>query len=152
MDDACRVSMLQPLCHLKGNVDGFLSRQRTVPHFLAERFSVVPGHGNEELSLGCLPDLMNGADVGVLQSSRGPGFQQEALFGSRVKVEVWIEELQCDGTVEARVMGFVDHAHAALTDQWRSAGRLQSASPTWVRLASRWSPGATILPLHRAHF
>jgi hypothetical protein len=60
-----------------------------------------------------LADIVDGADVGMIQRGRGLRLAFEALAGGRV-VEVGLrEELQSHVAVKTGVLGFVDDAHAA---------------------------------------
>ena len=60
--------------------------------------------------------LMDGTDVGVVDPGRSFGFAQKALAVFLVAGEFLREEFQGDGALEAGVLGFVDHAHAALAE------------------------------------
>lgn len=55
-------------------------------------------------------DIVERADVGVIEGGDGSGFAFEAL------AEIGLGELDGDFAVEACVAGFVDNAHAAFAD------------------------------------
>src|SRR6202035_5918822 len=69
----------------------------------------------ESLAL-LLADVVNGADVGMIQSGRGLGFAAKALERLTVLGEIFGEKLEGDEAVEARVFRFVNHTHAAATE------------------------------------
>ena len=56
------------------------------------------------------------ADVGVVERGGCFGFALEALADFLVGDEMSRKKLQGDGTVELRVLGFVDDTHAAFTE------------------------------------
>src|SRR5688500_14912710 len=58
-------------------------------------------------------DVVQRADVRVIQSRDDAGFTQEALDGFGVGVEVVGQELDRDLAAQTGVSGLVDHAHAA---------------------------------------
>ncbi len=72
-------------------------------------------------------DLVNVADVGVIQCRRRLGLLEEALFGRLVSRQVRREELDRDVPIQPRVMGQVDDAHAPAPklgdDRIRAEGR-----------------------------
>ena len=69
-------------------------------------------HGDKVAAVG-LPDLVDGADVGMVQGRRGPGFALEALQRRRVFFQLSGQKLQGDVPAEVEVLGFIHHAHAA---------------------------------------
>ena len=90
---------------------------------------------DEERAAVLLADVVDGADVGVVQRRRGPRLAAESGQGLGIVGEVWRQELQRDEALQPRILGFVDHAHPAaaqllddavvrerLTDQRIAAG------------------------------
>jgi hypothetical protein len=68
---------------------------------------------------GCplvLVDVVDGADVGVIEGGGGPGLALEALPGLGIGEGPFWEELEGHPAVEAGVHGLVDHAHAPAAD------------------------------------
>ena len=57
------VRFRQPLCYLQGNVNGLLNWLRTALNFSLESFALVVSHNDKHLSVVCLVDLMNVANV-----------------------------------------------------------------------------------------
>ena len=113
MDDAVLVRLLQSTCDLEGNRDGVLARQRAAHEARLQRLAAVERHRDEQLPLGCLADLVNRADVGMIQRRGGAGFLKKAAFGLRPHAEVARQELQGDVPAEPLVERFVDHPHRA---------------------------------------
>jgi len=60
-----------------------------------------------------LSDVVDGADVGVIQGGGGFGFALEALEGVRILREIFRKEFQCNGAVQTSVFGFEDNSHSA---------------------------------------
>ncbi len=87
-------------------------------------------HGDEGLAV-LLANVVDGADVGVIQSGCGLGFALEAGEGLRVAGNFLGQKLERDETVKPRVFGFVDHAHTA-------AAQLLENAVVRNRLANHW--------------
>ena len=73
------------------------------------------GHGEEGLPVS-LVDLVDRANVLVIQARGCLGFSDETGFVFGVFDGVGGQELQRDGTFELGVLGLVDHPHAAPAD------------------------------------
>ena len=69
-------------------------------------------HGDEGLAI-FFADVVNGADVGMVQCGSGLGFALKAGERLRVAGNFIGKELEGDETMKPRVFGFVDDAHAA---------------------------------------
>ena len=76
-----------------------------------QRLAVVERHRDEQLPLGCLADLVDRADVGMIQRRRGAGLLQKAAFRLGSRAEVARQELQGDVPAEPLVERLVDHSH-----------------------------------------
>ena len=72
-------------------------------------------HGDEGAAFG-FADVVDGADVGVIEGGGGLGFALEAGERLRIGGDVFGEEFECDEAMEAGVFGLVDNAHAAATE------------------------------------
>ena len=64
-----------------GNVDRFGQRQWAALYFLSQGLAVVVVHADEHLPVRGLVDLMDRADVVVLEGGGGLRFMDEALLG-----------------------------------------------------------------------
>jgi len=60
-----------------------------------------------------LADVVDGADVGMVQRGCGLGLAAKALERLRVLGQIVGKELEGNKTSEARIFGFVDHPHTA---------------------------------------
>src|SRR5208282_5796336 len=63
-----------------------------------------------------LANVVNRADVGVIQGRSGLGFALKASKSLGIAGEIFGKKLKGDEAVEASVFGFVDDAHAAATE------------------------------------
>jgi hypothetical protein len=90
--------------------------ERTSFDLLLEGFPFEVLHADEHLPVIGLVNVVNDADVIVLESGGGLSFVGEAFFGFGVSCESGGKKLECDGTFQAGVFCFVDHTHAPATE------------------------------------
>ena len=86
--------------------------QRPAGNAMLQRHAVQKLHGDEGLAV-LLADVVNGADVGMIQRGRGLRFALKAGQRLRIAGNVFGQELQGDEAVQPRVLGLVNHAHPA---------------------------------------
>jgi hypothetical protein len=103
----------QPVADLDGHVEGLLESQRTPRDRLPERLALVVGHHEIELAVGRLIDLVDGADIGMVERRGGPRLPQKPLLGPLITREVRREHFDRHDAVEARIAGPVHRPHAA---------------------------------------
>ncbi len=70
----------QPLANLNRNINGLFDRQRSTSDLLLQRLPFVVIHADEQQTIVCLINVMDGTDVVVLESRRSLRFVDEALF------------------------------------------------------------------------
>ena len=85
-----------------------------------QRLAVQKLHGDERLPFR-LADIVNRADVGMVQGGRGLRFSLETRQRLRVFRDVVRQEFQRDKTVQAGILGFVHHAHASAAEAFYDA-------------------------------
>ena len=68
---------------------------------------------DEEGAAVLLADVINGADVGVIQRGSGPRLALETAKRLRVVSNFIGQKLQGHEPVQAGVLGFINHAHSA---------------------------------------
>ena len=78
---------------------------------MLERLSVKVLHGDEGVA-GIFADVVDGADVGVVQCGSGLGFAAEAGEGLGIFGDVVRKKLEGHEAVQAGVFRFVNDAHA----------------------------------------
>ncbi len=115
VDHALLVGLLEARRDLERDFDRLVYLERPRGERFLEAPSLDERHRDERRALG-LSDLMDGADIRVVESRRGAGLLDETGFRFRVALELGGKELQGDDAAEARILGLVDHAHAALAD------------------------------------
>ena len=120
MHDPGSVRGGEPFGRLPGNLVGRLKRQRALFDALVERFALQVRH-HEELLLFLGVNLVDGADVRMVQRGSRLRLALEALDCLAVGGEVLGQELQRDHSLEAGVLRLEDRAHAAGTDWLKDA-------------------------------
>ena len=71
------------------------------------------GHDEVELPVVGLVDLVDGADVGVVQRRGGLGFLEEALLSGVVTRQVGRKQFDGDTAIKTGVSRRIDNPHAA---------------------------------------
>ena len=102
-----------------GNFDG-KCKERVEFHGAAgnamlERGALQKFHGDEGLAV-FLADIVDGADVGVIEGRGGLGFPFKTGEGLGIFGNFVGEEFQGDKATKACVFGFVDNAHASAAE------------------------------------
>ena len=115
VDDPLGVGRVEPVDDLDGQVQQPLHPHRAALDEVLERLALEQLHDDERLAL-VLPDLVNRADVGVVERGRRAGLAKEAVERGAVAGGLGRQELQGDGPAEDAVVGPVDDAHAAATE------------------------------------
>ena len=100
---------------------------------MLQRHAVQKFHDDERL-IPVFADLMNGANVWMVQSGSGACFTAEAFERLRILSYVLRQKLQCDKSAKLSVLGLVHHTHPAaaeflddaivrdgLADHWRES-------------------------------
>ena len=80
-----------------------------------ERGAVEELHDEEGAAL-FFADVVDGADVGMIEGGRSFGFAAKTLERLAVLREIFGQELECDKATKARVLSLVDHAHTAAAE------------------------------------
>jgi hypothetical protein len=96
---------------INGNVEQTIEFQALAADEMFQRLAIEKFHGDEGF-LVLLADVVNGTNVGMVQSRGGLGFALESSEGLRIFRDVFMKKFQGDKTVQANVFGFVDDAHA----------------------------------------
>src|ERR1700730_10982233 len=82
---------------------------------MLQRHAVQKLHDEERMAL-LLPDLIDRADIGMVESRSSLSFSLEAGQGLGVTGEVIGQKLQGDKSVQGHVLGLVDHTHPAAAE------------------------------------
>src|SRR5215470_16038798 len=112
VDDVFRVSSVQRVRNLDPERENQVDLYRTPRDKVLQRAPIQKLHGDECLPI-LLANVVDGADVRMVQSRRRFRFTPEALQSLRVPGNTLREKLEGHETVESTVLGFVHHTHAA---------------------------------------
>ena len=94
--------------------------QRVTGDRVLEGFAFEILHGDEGAAV-LFTDVVDGADVRVIQSGGGFGFATEALEGLGVAGQVIWEKFEGDEAVETSLFGLVDNTHATAAEPFEDA-------------------------------
>jgi hypothetical protein len=120
MDDALGVGGVEGVGDFEGDFEEGVEVEGVAVDAMLKGGAVEILHGDEGLAV-LFADVVDGADVGVVQGGGRLGFAFEAGEGLGILGDVVGEEFQGDVAVKARVLGFVDNAHAAATELFEHA-------------------------------
>jgi len=109
-----------PIGDLNREFEQFVCLERLSGNALLERFALPILHHDKGLAL-VLPNVVNRADVRVIQRGGSLRFTLEPFQGLPVLGEFFREEFQGDGALELGVLGLVHHAHAAPAELLQNA-------------------------------
>jgi hypothetical protein len=112
MDDPRFVRVSESARHLLRDRKGFIEREAAAVEARLQRFAIVERHGDEQLSVLGLPDLVDRADARVIEGGGGARFSDESRLGVRVFTQVRRKKFQCDMTAEPLVSRSVHDRHA----------------------------------------
>ena len=112
MDDALRVCRIERVGDFDAELDDPIELERVSLDEMFERPPFEQLHHEELLPL-VLADVVDRADVRVIQRRRRARLALKALRGRRVARQLGRQELDGDLPAEANILGAVDDAHAA---------------------------------------
>ena len=112
VNDALRMRSLEPVRDFNRQSEKQSEFERMESDAMLERRPFKKFHRDEGLGV-VLANLVNRADVGMIQGRRSAGFAAEPLEGLCVLGKFFRKEFQRDEASELEVFGFVDHAHPA---------------------------------------
>jgi len=79
-----------------------------------------------------LANVMDGADVGVIQGRSRLCFTLKAGERLRIACHIVWQELECDETAQAGVLSLIDHAHPAATYLFEDAVVRNGLADHWA--------------------
>ena len=110
--DTLRVCGVEGIGHLHAQFQHLVGRQRPLRDALLQRLAIEQFHHHELLAL-MIADVVERADVRVVQARDHPCFAQEALHDLAIGLGLVGQELDRHLAAEAGVFGLVHHPHAA---------------------------------------
>ncbi len=120
VNDTRGVRYVERVRHLGGEIEQLLDRERLALDAVFERRPFQVLHDNEVEPL-LFADIVDGADVGMVQRGCGTRLPLKALIGLWVIRQLFRKELQGDAPAQAKVLGFIDNAHATAAQLLRDA-------------------------------
>ena len=113
VDDSGAVGFGESLRHLDGNVERVVDGKRSARDALFQSLALVVGHDEIELAVVRLADVVDGADIRVVQGRGRFGFLDESLLRRLVACQLGRKKLERGEAVEAGVPDLTDETHAA---------------------------------------
>jgi hypothetical protein len=98
---------------------------------MLQRLAFQQFHGDERL-LFVLPDIVDGADVWMIQSRGGACFSLKAVESLAVSGHLGGKEFQGNMPAKASVLGFVDHTHAPATQTFQNSIVRDGLTEHWL--------------------
>ena len=142
MHHAAAVRFIQRVGNLCGILKNLFQRQRAFEQARGQRLAFQILH-DQEINAVLLADIVQHADVGMIQARDNFGFALEALAQSRVAREMRRQNLDGYGALEARIARAIHHTHAPRA-QWR--GDFIGTESCAIREGHSWpeyTPGRT---------
>ena len=115
MHDALGVRRIQRVGKLDAQVQNFVGLEGLGADAVLEGLPLQQFHGDERPAF-VLVDVVDGADVGVIEGGGGLGLALEALQGLMVLGHFFRQELERDEAMELGVLGLIDDTHTAASE------------------------------------
>ena len=110
----------QRLGHLHTQLQHLLHGQRLASNVLPQRLALQQFHDDELLAL-LLVNLVDGADVGVIQSRGRAGLALEPLHRLAVPAKLFGQNLEGNAAAQPAVLGFIDDPPTAASQLLQDA-------------------------------
>ncbi len=114
VDNSLGVRGFQSVGYLEANPNDLIRRHGFALHHHAQRLPFQQFHAYIMSAL-VLPNFVDGANIGMIQSRSGARFALEALMVGRIAGKIFGQQLQRDLAAQFRVPGAVHHTHPAST-------------------------------------
>ena len=103
MDDAALVRAVERVGHLNSEIDDIVGLERRAREAIAQGLPLQQLHHDEGLAF-VLADIVNRADVGVIEAGRGPRFADQPLDRLAIPGQLFRNELEGDRAAKADVL------------------------------------------------
>ena len=120
MNDALAVRRIQRVGHFGREIEQQFVLHRTPADAMLQRHAVEKLHDHEDAAV-FLADVVNGADVGMIQRRSRARLAAKTLQRSRIARHIVRQKLERDKASQARVLGLVDDTHAAAAELFDNA-------------------------------
>src|SRR5882724_679728 len=120
MDDSTLMGGVEGVGNLNGDVKNLSARQRLARDDVLESQAFQELHRNEGVAFGFV-DLVNGADVGMIEGRGGPCLALKSLQDLMVADKVGWEEFQCYVPTKPEILGAIYDPHAPTAQMFLDA-------------------------------
>ena len=120
MDDALGVRGLEAVGDLNADLQEFGYLDGLLSDAAFESLALEEFHGDKRPPFEA-SDIVNGADIRVIERRRSARFAAESLDRLRVLRNVVGEKFQGDASAQPGVLGLVDHSHSAAAQLFQDA-------------------------------
>jgi hypothetical protein len=120
VDDALAVSGIERVGELDGDFEDTIQGERPALQDGGQALAFEQLHGDERRT-AVLVDLMNRADIRVIQCGSGASFAIEALERDGILRKFFGDEFQGDAAAKFGVLGCIDHTHPAAANPYENA-------------------------------
>ena len=120
MHDCLDVGGFEAVGGLDSQVQYLTHLERVFFDQALQRSALQQLHG-DEMPPVFLPNLVNGAEIRVIQRRCGTRLSLKALQRLRILLQVFGQELESDVAAQVEVLGFVHDAHSASTELLQDA-------------------------------
>ena len=112
----CWCAFSRAMRDFRADLQDLIERQRAFRQAVSESLAFEIFH-HQEVGAVLRADIVEGADVRMLQRGNGPGFPLHPLLQFGVRGKMRRQNLDGDGAVEAGVLGAVNLAHAPSAEE-----------------------------------
>ena len=120
MDDAFGVGGVEGIGNLDCQIEQDFELHRPRADAVFQGDAIEKFHGDEGFAV-LVADVIDGADVGMVERGRGLGFALKTGERLRIAGDIVGKKFQGDETVKANVLGFIDDSHAATAELFGDA-------------------------------
>ncbi len=127
MDDALRVRRIKRLRDFRADADDRVEGKGSAAQTLGERLTLEQLH-DEEIDLLVRADVVQRADVGMVQQGYGARFRDQPIPRVRILGDAGGDDLDGHRSVETRIAGAIHLPHAALAKRCQDLVRSEARS------------------------
>ena len=120
MNDSFGMRGIEGVGDFDADIEQAFQFHRAIADAVLQGNALEKFHGDEGFAV-VVADVVNGADVGMVQRGCGLGFALKAGEGLRVAGDIVGEKLESDEAVQAAVFRLVDNAHTAAPEFFNDA-------------------------------
>src|SRR5882762_6528596 len=125
--DSFRVRRVEPVSDLNTDLQKFRNFDGLPANAVLECLAFEQLHSDKRPTFE-FSNIVNRADVRMIEQGGGARFAAESLDRLRVLGNIVRQEFQRNAAAEARVPGFVDHAHSSASQSFQDAVVRNSAA------------------------